>query len=172
MGARPVENRLELVPVIDLVERQVLDRGSGDDETVIVVVAEGIQRLIELDQVIVTDMGRFVGGCLHEVDFDLQRRFGDQAQQLRLGFDLLGHQIQDHQFERSHTLALRLGLLQGEDAFRVEDGTRGQAAWDLDRHVLIMAMAGILIRRQVIAMSYDRLSIPAFHSAQKSDTPI
>ena len=60
MGARPVENRLELVPVIDLVERQVLDRGSGDDETVIVVVAEGIQRLIELDQMIVTDMGRFM----------------------------------------------------------------------------------------------------------------
>ena len=113
-----------------------------------------------------------IAGRAQQLYLDLKRGVGELAQDLGLGDELGGHQIQDHQFERSHTLALRLGLLQGEDAFRVEDGTRGQAAWDLDRHVLIMAMAGILIRRQVIAMSYDRLSIPAFHSAQKSDTPI
>ena len=71
---------------------------------------------------------------LHEVDLNLQRTLRDQAQQLRLRLDLLRHEIQDHQFQRAHTLTLRFWLFKREDSFRIEDGSGRQAAGDLDRH--------------------------------------
>ena len=50
----------------------------------------------------------------------------------------LGIEIQDHQFERADALTLRLGLLQSEDALRIEDISGRQATGNLDRHVPIM----------------------------------
>lgn len=83
-------------------------------------------------------MLRLMRGGLHEVDLDLQRRLRDEAQQLRLRLDLLRHEVENHHFERTHTLALRLRLLEREDAFGVENGAGGQSAGNLDRHVPIM----------------------------------
>ena len=76
-----------------------------------------------------------VGGGLHEVDLDLQRALGDQTQQLRFGLDLLRHEVQNHQLERTHTLALRFGLFEREDALGVENVSGRKAAGNLDRHV-------------------------------------
>ena len=146
MGGGPVENRLELVPVVHIFERHMLYRRAGDHETVVIVVFERVEVLIELDEVVGGNMRGLMRGGLHEVDLDLQRRFGDQSQQLRFGFDLLGHQVQDHQFERTDALTLRFGFLQSEDALRIEDGSGRQAAGDLDRHAPIMSTFGITVQ--------------------------
>ena len=134
MRPGPVQDRLELVPIVHLLERQMLHRRAGDHESVVVVVAERVKRLVELDQMVGADVGGLVRGGLHEVDLHLQRGLGDQAEQLGLRLDLLGHEVEDHQLERADTLTFRLGLLQREDAFRIEYGSGRQAAGDLDRH--------------------------------------
>ena len=131
---RPIENPLELLPVIDLLERHMLHRGARHHKTVVIVVLQRVKRLVELHQVIGRHMRRLVGGGLHEVDLHLQRALGDEPEQLCLGLDLLRHKIQDHQFERADALTLRLGLLQSEDALRIEDISGRQATGDLDRH--------------------------------------
>ena len=134
MGPGPIQDGLELVPIVHLFERQVLHRRTGDHESVVIVVAERVKRLVELDQMVGADVGGLVRGGLHEVDLHLQRGLGDQAEQLGLRLDLLGHEVEDHQLERADTLTFRLGFLQREDAFRIEYGSGRQAAGDLDRH--------------------------------------
>ena len=114
----------------------MLHGSTGHHEAVVVVVAEGVEILVELDQMVGGDMRGLMRGGLHEVDLDLQRRFGDQTQQLRLGFDLLGHEVQNHQSERADALTLRLGLLERKDALRVENVSGRKATGDLDRHTL------------------------------------
>ena len=55
-------------------------------------------------------MRTLMRGGLHEIDLHLQRTLRDQAEQLCFRFNLLRHEIQDHQLERAHTLTLRFGL--------------------------------------------------------------
>ena len=135
VGGCPVENLLELVPVVDLLEIEVFDGRSRHHKTVVIVVFERVERLVELHQMVGAHVRGLVGGGLHEVDLDLQRALGDQTQQLRFGLDLLRHEVQDHQLERTHALALRFGLFKREDALGVENVSGRKAAGNLDRHV-------------------------------------
>ena len=60
-------------------------------------------------------------GCiacgLQELYMDLQRRIGQLAQQLRLGYDLRGHQIQDQNIQRTNILMHRAMLCHYENIF-------------------------------------------------------
>ena len=109
---------------------------AGHDQAVIIIVRERLKRFIELHEMIGAHVRRFVRARLHEVDLHLQRGLRDQAQQLRLGLDLLGHEVEDHHLERAHALTLSLGLFEREDALGVEDRARGQTTGNLDRHAL------------------------------------
>ena len=157
MGGGPVENRLELVPVVHIFERHMLYRRAGDHKTVVIVVFERIEVFVELDEMIGGNVRGLMRGGLHEVDFDLQRRLGNQTQQLCFSLDFLRHQVQDHQFERADALTLRLGLLQSEDALRIEDISGRQATGDLDRHVPIMSIFGITVQGIPITAIYGAL---------------
>ena len=78
VGGSPVENLLELVPVVDLLEIEVLDGRSRHHKTVVIVVFERIERLVELHQMVGAHVRGLVGGGLHEVDLDLQRGLRNQ----------------------------------------------------------------------------------------------
>ena len=167
MGGGPVENRLELVPVVHIFERHMLYRRAGDHKTVVIVVFERIEVFVELDEMIGGNVRGLMRGGLHEVDFDLQRRLGNQTQQLCFSLDFLRHQVQDHQFERADALTLRLGLLQSEDALRIEDISGRQATGDLDRHVPIMSIFGITVQGIPITAIYGAL-LPRLRLRPKS----
>ena len=89
----PVHDAAVLVPVVDLLEGQVLHRRARDDEAVVVAVGEGVEGLVELDQVVGRDVLGLVGGDPHEVAIHLDRRLGDEPQNLSLGLDLGGHEV-------------------------------------------------------------------------------
>ncbi len=143
VGGGPIEDLLELVPIIDLFEGQVLDRRARHHKAVVVVVLERVEGLIELEQMVRAHVRRLMRGGLHEIDLHLQRAFRDEAQQLRLRLDLLRHEIQDHQLERAHALALRFGLFKREDTLGVENVSGRKATGNLDRHIPIMVRGRI-----------------------------
>lgn len=121
-----------------------------------------------------------VGGGLHEVDLDLQRALGDQTQQLRFGLDLLRHEVQDHQLERTHTLALRFGLFKREGCARSRECLWRKAAGNLDRHVSYygadpdMAYSAVFIdgTQRYTKKRITRYRICDFTSNAICDTPI
>ena len=131
----PVDDLAQLVPVVDLLERHLLDRRAGDDQAVVVVVPEVLERVVELDQVILGDVLRLVGRDAHEVDVHLQRRLGDQAQDLGLGLDLLGHEVEDRHAQGADVLLARGLLVQREDGLLVQRCLGGKAVGNVDGHL-------------------------------------
>ena len=114
-------------------------------------------------------------GGLHEIDLHLQRTLRDKAQQLSFRFNLLRHEIQDHQLERAHTLTLRFGLFQRENALGVENVSGRKAAGNLDRHASIMVRGRIwrtpLRRRSVetgIGKMDNALFVALFYTAKRA----
>jgi hypothetical protein len=71
----------------------------------------------------------------HQRQLDLQRRRAQQARQLRLRADLVGHQVEQPDAQRPDILPDGVGLAHHVDAFGLERGSGGQVVRDLDRHV-------------------------------------
>ena len=137
----PVHDLAELVPVVNVLVLQVLHGRAGDDEAVVVLVAEGVERVVELDEVVLGDVGGLVGGDAHEVAAHLQRGLGDEAQDLGLGLDLGGHEVEDRHAQGTNLLVAGHLLLKGEDALLLEDGLGGQAVGDVDGHASSVSAA-------------------------------
>ena len=112
----------------------MLDGGAGDDETVVVLVAEGVEGVVELDQVVLGDVRGLVSGDAHEVAAHLQRGLGDESQDLRLGLDLGGHEVEDGHAQGTNLLVARDLLLEREDSLLLENRLGGQAVGDVDGH--------------------------------------
>lgn len=130
----PVNDLAELVPVVDVLKRHVLHGGAGHNEAVIELVAEGVESVVELNQVVGAHVGGLVAGDAHEVAAHLQRRLGDEAQNLGLGLHLGGHEVQDGHAQRADLLGLGDLLLQGKDALLVQDLLGGKSVGNVDGH--------------------------------------
>ena len=129
----PVHDAAELVPIVDALERHLLDGGARDDEAVIVVGLEVVERVVELHEVVRRVRG-LVARDAHEVDAHLDGRLRNEAEDLRLRFDLRGHQVEQSDAQRTDLLLASHVLLEGEDALLLEDALGGQAVWDVDGH--------------------------------------
>ena len=134
MRLAPVNDLAELVPVVDVLKRHVLHGGAGHNEAVIELVAEGVESVVELNQVVGAHVGGLVAGDAHEVAAHLQRRLGDEAQNLGLSLHLGGHEVQDGHAQRADLLGLGDLLLQGKDALLVQDLLGGKSVGDVDGH--------------------------------------
>ena len=130
---RPVHDLAQLVPVVDLLERHLLHGRTRDDEAIVVVVLEVIERVVELHEVI-GGMGGLVGRDAHEVDAHLDGRLRDEAQDLRLCLDLGGHEVEQRHMKRTNLLLASHVLLEGKDALLLEDALGGQTVGDVDGH--------------------------------------
>src|SRR3546814_1609856 len=84
MAARPVEDTPQLVPVDDLLERHLLDRRTGDDQPVELLLADLLPRPVEVDHVLARRVLRHVAGRREHCHLDLQRRARQHARDLRL----------------------------------------------------------------------------------------
>lgn len=134
MRLAPVHDLAELVPVVDVLKRHVLHGGAGHNEAVIELAAEGVESVVELNQVVGAHVGGLVAGDAHEVAAHLQRGLGDEAQDLGLGLHLGGHEVQDGHAKRADLLGLGDLLLQGKDALLVQDLLGGESVGDVDGH--------------------------------------
>ena len=133
MRARPRHDLAELLPVVYVLEFELLDGRSGEDHTVVKAVLDLGKILVERLEV---REGGIAGDVLHlqKLHIDLQRRVREQAHELRLRLDLLGHQVQDEHPERSDILMLCAKLRHDKDIFLFESFISGQIFGNSDRH--------------------------------------
>ena len=93
MGLRPVEDLTGLLPVIHLLEGNILHRGTCDDHAVEVPVSDLIQGSIKLVQMAGGGVHRHMTLHIHKGHIDLQRCVGQCPQQLQLRILLDGHVV-------------------------------------------------------------------------------
>ena len=93
-----------------------------------------VERGIERVEVLLRDVLRRVAGCLQQADLDLQGRVRKLAQDLRLGDDLGGHEVEQHQLQRADVLMDGSVLRHHEDVLTFEDVGGGQCVGYLDGH--------------------------------------
>ena len=88
----PVEDLAKLGPKAHFLEALRLDGGAGDDHAVVVLVADLVERDVEIAHVLHLVIEGIAIGA-QKLDVHLQRRVGEFAQDERLGFDFGGHQV-------------------------------------------------------------------------------
>ncbi len=105
VGARPVEYLGDFAPVVDFLEGHLLYGGAGDDHAVVPLVAHLVEVGVEGLHVLDGGVLRGVALDLHEGDFDLQGGVGKKPDEVGLGGDLQGHQVQDDDAQGADVLA-------------------------------------------------------------------
>ena len=135
----PFHDLAQLVPVVDVLEVEQLNGGSRDDETVVVLVAHLGEGGVEGLEVLGSDVFRLVADGLKQLDLDLKRRVGELAQDLGLGGDLRGHEVQQEELQRADVLVHRAKLRHDEDVLALESGGCGQRIRNADGHGEILS---------------------------------
>ena len=133
-GAWLEHDLAELIPVVHVGEIQILHRCAGDDHAVILLILDLMEGRIKGRQVLgVSILGNVAQG-VEQLYLDLERRVGELAQQLGLGDDLSGHQIQDKQVQRADVLMDGAVFSHDKDVLALQNGPGGQRVGDSDRH--------------------------------------
>ena len=126
VGLGPIHDALQFRPVIHLLERQVLHRRAGDDQAVELLAFDLPERLVMVEQVLFRGVLRLVGGGVEQCDLHLQRGIAQQAQELRFGLDLGGHQVKDGDAQRADVLVPSAFLAHDKYVLAFEHGASGQ----------------------------------------------
>ena len=134
MALGPVQDVGQFRPVIHFFEGQQFHRRAGDDEAVELLAAHLGEGFVVGDQVFGGDVLRLVRGGVQQGHFHLQRGVAEQAQQLGLGGDLGGHQVEDGHAQRADILVPGAFLAHDEDIFAFEGQPGGQGFGDSDGH--------------------------------------
>src|SRR3546814_16976462 len=93
MAARPVEDTPQLVPVDDLLERHLLDRRTGDDQPVELLLADLLPLPVEVDPVLARRVLRHFAGRRDQCPLALHRRARPPPPGPRPGPPLLRHPV-------------------------------------------------------------------------------
>lgn len=104
MRTAPGHDLTQLRPVLHLVEFQVLHRCPGDDQAVEILFTDLIEGGVEGGKMVLISMLGLIAGRAQQLYLDLKRGVGELAQDLGLGDDLGGHQIQDQHAQRADVL--------------------------------------------------------------------
>jgi hypothetical protein len=134
VGAGPVHDLTQLVPVVHLLELQVLHRGAGDNHAVELLLPHLVKGGVKgLEMGCVRVLGGVAPG-LKELDIDLERRIRQLAQQLGLGDDLGGHQVEDEQVQGADVLMQGAALRHDEDILALQHAGGGERVGNSDGH--------------------------------------
>lgn len=82
MGLGPVEIGLHFRPVVNGFKGNLFDRRAGNDQAIIVAVLNVFEDAVVFIEVRCIGMGALMHFSMAEVDFDLERRVTEQAQEL------------------------------------------------------------------------------------------
>lgn len=130
----PIHYLAQLVPIVHLLERQVLDWRACDYHTVEIAVPDGIECGVESVKIFVGCVLGRVRGHLKELHIGLQRAVAQASEDLRLGLDLRRHQVHDKYVQRTDVLRLCAGCGHDEDVLGLEDARRREVIRYVDRH--------------------------------------
>ena len=148
VGERPVHDGAELVPVVDVLVIDGLQRSAGDDHPVELAVADLIERPVEPGQVFGGGVLGLVGRHLQQRDVGLQRAVTEAPQDLCLGLHLRGHQVQDEDLQRTDVLGVGPPLSHDEDVLGLQDRSGRQVVGDLDGHWITRRCRGSCTSRR------------------------
>ena len=134
VGFGPLHNLAELRPVVHLVELQILHRRACDDHAVILLVPNPVEGGVEaLQMVAVRVLGDIAGGA-QQLHLNLKRGVGQLAEDLGLGDDLGGHQIEDENIQRTDVLMHSPVFRHDEDVLALQHRAGGEGIGYLNRH--------------------------------------
>jgi hypothetical protein len=122
------------LPVGHILERQRLDRGTGDDEAVELAVLYLVPGVVEIDQVIFRGVLGHMRADAHQRQLHLQRRRPDQPCNLCLGGDLVRHQVQQPDVKGTDILPDGNGFIHDLHAFAHKRIAGGKTIGNTDRH--------------------------------------
>ena len=134
VGLGPLHDLAQLIPVVHVGEVQVFYGGAGDDHAVVLLVFDLVKGSIEGGQVAGVGILRDVAKGMQQLHLDLKRRVGQLAQQLGLGNDLGGHQIQNQQIQGTDVLVHGPELRHNEDVFPLQSSSSGERIGDFNGH--------------------------------------
>ena len=121
----PIQDVGQFGPVVHFFEGQQFHRRAGDDKAVELLAAHLGKGFVVGDQVLGRDVLRLVRGGVQQGHFHLQRRVAQQAQQLGLGGDLGGHQVEDGDAQRADILVAGACFAHHEDIFAFQRQSGG-----------------------------------------------
>ena len=117
MGLAPLHDLAQLGPVVHLLEGDLLHGGSRDDHTVVLLVLDLVEGLVEGQHMLLGGVAGLMGGGLEQLQLHLEGGVADEARDLGLGLDLLGHEIEHENVEGTDVLGDGAGLGHHEDVF-------------------------------------------------------
>ena len=124
MGLGPLHDFRKLRPVLHLLERKLLDRCAGDDQSIEVFLLHLVQGHVELIEMGGVGMLRLVGRHGHKGDLRLNREVRQHAEDIELRVLLQRHQVQNRDSKRSDLLRLRSLLIHHKDVLVLQDMLR------------------------------------------------
>ena len=134
MRARPIHDAAKLFPIIHLFELHELNRGPGNNQTVIMLVFDVLKGAVKRLQMPRRHMRCLMALGAQQVYLNLQRRIGKLAHELRLGSDLGGHEIQNQHAQRTNVLVESAKLRHDKNVLALEDLGCGQSIRNSNRH--------------------------------------
>ena len=124
----------KLIPVVDLLERDLLYGSSRDYKTVVISLLHLRESLVVLQEMLFTRMSGDMGCDSHKVNIHLQRSIGERTEKLRLRNGFIGHQVQDRDPYGTYLLIKSPGLFHNEYSLLFENGPRRKIISYPDRH--------------------------------------
>ena len=94
MTFRPLHDLAEFVPVVHLFKLHEFDRRTGDDHSVVIIIPDLIEGLVEGQHMFLRNIVRLVGAGLQQLHLHLQRGISQQPCELCFSLDLRRHQVQ------------------------------------------------------------------------------
>ena len=124
--ACPVENGLKFAPVVHALKIEVLHRRARDNHPVELLAPHQVEVAVERLHVLYRRVLRGVALQLHKAHLYLQRRVGEQADEVGLGGNLNRHQVEDDDFQRTDVLCARARRVDNEDILFLQQINGGQ----------------------------------------------
>ena len=134
MTAGPLHDLTQLVPILHLGEVQVFHRRAGDDHAVVFPPADLIEGGVKGLQVVLVDVLGTITGSPEQLYLDLEGRVGQLAQDLCLGDDLGGHQVEDEHLQGPDILVQSPVFGHDEDILPLQGGAGGEGVGNFDGH--------------------------------------
>ena len=133
---RPSEHIFEFLPIRNVGKLHGLD-GRARNHQPVELRARGlylVERVIERAQMLDRRILRVVSLGTQKNDIRLQRRIGYKPQQLRFGIDLIRHEVEYSELERTDILQRGAVVGHDEHVFALERGICRQSARDVYGH--------------------------------------
>ena len=134
MTAGPLHDLTQLVPILHLGEVQVFHRRAGDDHAVVFPPPDLIEGGVKGLQVVLVDVLGTITGSPEQLYLDLEGRVGQLAQDLCLGDDLGGHQVEDEHLQGPDILVQSPVFGHDEDILPFQGGAGGEGVGNFDGH--------------------------------------